>query len=73
MMVRSLWMISVLGMLVGCNEVQPQVVTVIKEVKVPVKCKVPEVKCSFNGPGWVPVIEMRECIIAQEKAMKVCK
>jgi len=43
------------------------------EVKVPVKCKMPEVYCDFNGTGSEPAIKAFECIITQKRAMEVCR
>jgi len=44
------------------------------EIKVPVKCFVPDVPCDFNRSTSAGVISaMLECIIDQKKAAGVCK
>lgn len=43
------------------------------EVKVPIKCKMPEVQCSFEGTGAEPAVKAFECISNQKRAMEVCK
>lgn len=43
------------------------------EVKVPIKCKMPEVQCDFKGTGAEPAVKAFECISSQKKAMEVCK
>jgi len=45
----------------------------IKEVKVPVKCKIPDVNCSFEGNDFEPTEKLLECVIQQKRAMEVCK
>jgi len=57
------------SIMAGC-ECKPQPI----EIKVPVKCVVPEVLCDFNRSTSAGVISaMLECIIDQKKAAGVCK
>ena len=75
MKIFSLILIT-LFVLTGCTYKQPEpvvktvVVTEIKEVKVPVPCKVPKVTCDFNAPGFSPINKMLECIIMQKRALE---
>ena len=44
------------------------------EVKVPVKCKVPNVKCSFKAKTYTGIIsKLVECIEKKNAAIKVCQ
>lgn len=59
----------------GCvSQPEPEIRTVYKtkEVKVPVKCKVPEINCSFKGEGFEPTIKLLECIQLQKRALEAC-
>ena len=77
MKLRLLFSTSViLTMLIfsGCS-VKERVVYVDKPTPyaVPVKCKVPEVYCSFKGEGSEPILRLLECVVAQKKAIAVCQ
>lgn len=70
---RNLLMIlGLLGISTGCAE--KVYVDRPVEVKVPVKCVVPEVKC-FPGKGTYTeeISEMRMCIERYKQATEVCK
>jgi len=60
----------------GCSYKEPKpeiktvIVTKIKEVKVPVPCKVPKVSCDFSGPGFTPIHKLLECVVTQKKALE---
>lgn len=59
----------------GCyNQPEPEIRTVYKtkEVKVPVKCKVPKIDCNFKGEGFDPTIRLLECIQLQKRALEAC-
>lgn len=57
----------------GCT-CKPKVVTKTIEVKIPVKCKVPETKCSFDGMNNTEIItELIRCTYAHKEAAKVCQ
>jgi len=59
----------------GCA-VKPVVKYVDKpyEVKVPVKCVVPDVNCTFDRETDTEVISaLLECLIDQKRASEVCK
>ena len=44
------------------------------EIKVPVKCVVPEVKCDFKKDTYTEIIDaLVECIEIHKEAEKVCK
>lgn len=61
----------------ACNkECKPKVeyVKVPYEVKVPVKCHVPEVECKFDKETDTEVLgAMMECIVDLKRASKVCE
>ena len=60
----------------GCNQPKPQIeyIDVPVEVKVPVKCVVPDVECSFNRATDTEVINsLVECIVDLKKASEVCR
>lgn len=66
-------------LLTGCVQKQcyqpditPKVVVETIEIKVPVYCKIPKIKCDFTGDGFMPVEKMRQCIIEQKRALEVC-
>ena len=45
-----------------------------KTVKVPVKCKTPEVECDFNKTTYTEIVKsMLECIVDLSRANEVCK
>jgi hypothetical protein len=43
------------------------------EVKVPVKCKVRDVPCSFSGSDIDVVIGLQKCIVDLKKEAEVCR
>ena len=58
----------------GCCK--PEIIEVDKpiEVKVPIKCTVPDVNCSWsNVPTHEVPIKMMECIVNLKQARKVCQ
>ena len=62
--------------LAACSSCEPEVkyVDVPYEVKVPVKCVVPEANCTFNRDTDTEVIaSMLECIIDMKHNEEVCK
>ena len=69
-------MLSVILTLNSCSECKPEIRYVDKpyEVKVPVKCNVPDANCSFDRNTSTGVISsMLECIIDMKKNEEVCK
>lgn len=69
---NSLLMIFVMLAISGCTE--KVFVDRPVEVKVPVKCKVPEVKC-FPGQNTYTeeIKELRMCVERHKQAAEVCK
>jgi hypothetical protein len=68
-------LVSILISFTGCT-CEPQIKYVDKpyEVKVPVKCIVPDTNCSFNRPTDTEVISsLLECIIDMKHNQEVCK
>lgn len=68
--------VFVLLTLAACSSCEPEVkyVDVPYEVKVPVKCVVPEANCTFNRDTDTEVIaSMLECIIDMKHNEEVCK
>ena len=60
--------------LTACSKPEPVVVYKYKEVKVPVKCKIPDVYCDFNKPTYTEVISsLVTCIADLKRASEVCK
>lgn len=49
----------------GCAKCEP--------VKIPVKCKVPEVHCHVSGNNVEKIGGLLSCIYEQREAMKVCQ
>ena len=59
--------------LVGCSS-KVEYINVPYEVKVPVKCVVPDANCSFDRNTSVEVItSLLECIIDMKRNQEVCK
>lgn len=72
MILKNCLMIFVLLVISGCSE--KVYVDRPVEVKVPVKCVVPEVICSAGKPTYTEEIqEMRLCIERYKQASAVCK
>lgn len=75
----TLLFIGCLGMLLsGCSEKQeclPEVQVVYKTIEVPkvTSCKSPTVICDFSGDGYKPTKKLLECVVAQKRALEVCK
>ena len=58
----------------GCGDKRPVVVYEPVEVKIPVKCVVPDVHCNFtDGTYTEVVIAQRTCIEELREASKICK
>ncbi|WAK43878.1 hypothetical protein IAPFLPAM_00018 [Sulfurimonas phage SNW-1] len=75
-MFRVLLMVFVLLTFQACSECKPQVKYVDKpyEVKIPVKCVVPDANCSFDRNTSTEVISsLLECIIDMKRNEEVCK
>ena len=76
MIYKIITLVLIMIGLSGCFDGQPKpeiktvIVTKIKEVKVPIPCKVPKVSCDFNGPGFTPINKLLECIIKQKRALE---
>ena len=73
---KMLLILLLISLITACSKPKPQtkIVYRYKEVKVPVKCKVPEVYCDFNKSTSTEVINsLLMCIIEQKRAMEVCK
>lgn len=69
---KSLLIIFVMLAISGCTE--KVFVDRPVEVKVPVKCVVPEVVCNAGQPTYTEEIrEMRLCIERYKQASKVCR
>ena len=69
---KSLLMISVVLGISGCTE--KVYVDRPVEVKIPVKCVVPEVKCYAGQETYTEEIkEMRLCIERYKQAVEVCR
>ena len=62
-------------LLAACADKQEVVyVDRYKTVKVPVKCKTPDVECDFNRTTYTEVIgAMLECIVDLRRANDVCR
>ena len=68
-----LMMLSALA-LTGCTSTQIKYVDKPYEVKVPVRCSVPDENCSFNRKTYTEIINsMRECIIEMKHNKEKCK
>lgn len=62
--------------LTACNQAMPSIRYIDKpyEVKVPVKCIVPDANCSFNKETATEVVaSLVECIVDMKKNEEVCK
>lgn len=62
--------------LTACSKEPPKPIYIYEttEVKVPVKCVVPDVDCSFDRPTYTGVIDsLLECIIDLVKSNEACK
>jgi len=73
---RMLLMVFVLLIFQACSECNPRVKYVDKpyEVKIPVKCVVPDANCSFDRNTSTEVIaSLLECIIDIKRNEEVCK
>ena len=76
MIYKIITLVLIMIGLSGCFNGQPKpeiktvIVTKIKEVKVPVPCKVPKVSCDFNGPGFTPINKLLECVVKQKRALE---
>ena len=68
-------MVCAVFLLTACADKQEAVyVDRYKTVKVPVKCKTPDVECDFNRTTYTEVIgAMLECIVDLRRANEVCK
>jgi len=69
-------MLSVILTLSSCSECKPDIIYIDKpyEVKIPVKCVVPDANCSFDRNTSTGVISsLVECIIDMKKNEEVCK
>lgn len=76
MILKALLMMFALLILSGCSskEVEYKYIDVPFEVKVPVKCKVPETHCDFNRTTDTEVIDsLLECVVSLKKNSEVCK
>lgn len=76
MRLKMLLMISALSITLtfsACCEPRVEYVDRPVQVKVPVKCKVPDVNCTLGGKNLEVVARAYECIALQKQAMEVCK
>ena len=56
----------------GCAE--KQYITETKEVYIPTKCIVPEVKCDIQKNTYTEIVQdLVQCIIKHKEARKVCE
>ena len=70
---KSFLILSVIILFSGCAKETIYVDRPV-EIKVPVKCVVPEVVCNTNQKTYTEVInEMYRCILEQREAAKVCQ
>ena len=70
-----LLVIFIIGFLSACSTAtitKPIIKTETVEVKVPVKCKVPEIECDLKGNDFEVIGKMLECIVEQKRAIEVC-
>ena len=77
-MIAKLSKLSLIGFVLygfnGCCEKQIIYRDHNVTVKVPVKCKVPKVKCDFNRSTYTEVIgALVECVKKQRAAAEVCR
>lgn len=74
---KTLLIVFAILTLTACtNNPEPKPIYIYEtvEVKVPVKCIVPDVNCSFDRPTDTEVISsLLECIIDFFKSVEVCK
>ena len=56
----------------GCAE--KQYITKTKEVYIPTKCIVPEVKCDIQNNTYTEIVQdLVQCIVKHKEARKVCE
>lgn len=56
----------------GCAE--KQYITETKEVYIPTKCIVPEVKCDIQKTTYTEIVQdLVQCIVRHKEARKVCE
>jgi len=78
-MIKYLLSLFVLIGLTGCSlcpkppQPEPRIIYKVKEVKVPVKCKIPKINCDFNGTNFQPTVKLLECIVKQKRAIEMCQ
>lgn len=73
-MLKMLLMLFVLLLFSGCSTKEVVYVDRPVEVKVPVKCIVPETHCNFDkGTDTEVITSLRTCIEDLKKASEVCK
>lgn len=64
---------SVIIILSGCCEPQVEYRDRWKEVKVPVKCAVPDTNCTWTGNDSLLAAQMYACILQMKEDIKVCQ
>lgn len=58
----------------SCPKPQIEYIDVPVEVKIPVKCIVPDTECNFNRATDTEVVSsLLECIVDLKRATEVCK
>ncbi|EPU3829058.1 hypothetical protein ACVWU4_001039 [Campylobacter coli] len=65
----------IISLLSACSTTtitKPVIKTETVEVKIPVKCKVPEITCDLKGNDFEVIGKMLECIVEQKRAIEVC-
>ena len=70
---KMLLIMFALLILSGCSAKEPIYIDRVVKVDVPVKCKVPEVKCEYSGTYTETVKKMQYCIEDLKEAIGVCK
>ncbi len=76
MILKALLMMFALLILNGCSskEVEYKYIDVPFEIKVPVKCVVPETHCDFNRTTDTEVIHsLLECVVNLKRNMEICR
>ena len=71
---KAFLMVSVALITTACCDPKIEYVDRPVEVKIPVKCRVPDTYCDFNRTTDTEVMaSMLECIIELRKASEICK
>lgn len=71
--VKILMMFSLMFVISACS-CEPKVIKQTVEVKIPVKCKVPNVECDYKGlDNMQTIAEMIRCNYSLRESIKVCR